>query len=636
MRAARVKVVGESNGVRGRVGQRRRLCEASMKGGNFMNPFSRSARLRRRQSVAVLTVAALGFGAFPSVAKADDVVSDGDLLAAASNSDMAFGSICINATTSRSATLWLTRNGDVTSPFVYDSNSTVTIFPIVPAGPVSVTGFLVITTPSNWEASSAGTLSSTAHATISVLPTALGAGSRTVTFLASGSGSSIASVTRSDTMEVTWTGVSCNTAPTVVVTGVTNGGSYSKGSVPAAGCSVTDAEDGPSAFAASLSAVTGPFASDGIGSRTASCSYTDTGGLTATASATFSVVDPTPPVIVPTITGTLGNNGWYTSNVTLAWSVTDPESTATPTGCSAASIASDQAATTYSCSATSAGGSTGPVTVTIKRDATVPGISAAATPSPNGAGWNNTNVNVAYTCTDTGSGIASCGPNQTLTAEGAAVPYSGTATDNAGNTASTSGTVKIDKTVPTVAVTGVTNGASYVLGSVPAAACSTTDGLSGKATDATLSVTGGPVGSVTATCSGGSDIAGNTGGSASATYSVVFAFSGFRQPVDNLPTLNVTKAGSSIPLKFSLGGYQGMAILANGYPSSVNVACGATAEDPIEETSTAGSSSLNYDALIDQYNYVWKTEKGWAGTCRTLTIKLTDGTIHQANFRFTK
>ena len=588
--------------------------------------------------MAVLAVAALGLSVFPSVAKADDLVSDGDLLAAASNSDMAFGSICINATTSRAASVWITRNGDAaTSQFVFGSNVTVIIFPLRVAGPVSVTESLVITTPSNWEASSAGTLSSTKLATISVHPAALGAGSSTVTFLASGKGSTAtSSVTRNDTMEVTWTGVSCNTAPTVVVTGVTNGGSYSKGSAPAAGCSVTDAEDGPSTFAATLSAVTGPFAGDGIGSRTANCSYTDTGGLIATASATFSVVDPTPPVIVPTITGTLGNNGWYTSNVTLTWSVTDPESTATPTGCVNQNIVLDQAATTYSCSATSAGGSAGPVTVTIKRDATAPGISAAASPSPNGAGWNNTNVNVAYTCTDTGSLIASCGPNQTLTAEGPAVPYSGTATDNAGNTRSTSGTVKIDKTAPTVAVTGVTNGASYVLGSVPAAACSTTDGLSGVATNATVSVTGGPVGSVTATCSGGSDTAGNTGGSASATYSVVFAFSGFRQPVDNLPTLNVAKAGSSVPLKFSLGSYQGMAIIAAGYPSSVNVSCGATAEDPIEETSTAGSSSLNYDALIDQYNYVWKTEKGWAGTCRTLTIKLTDGTIHQANFRFTK
>lgn len=51
---------------------------------------------------------------------------------------------------------------------------------------------------------------------------------------------------------------------------------------------------------------------------------------------------------------------------------------------------------------------------------------------------------------------------------------------------------------------------------------------------------------------------------------------------------------------------------------------------------TAGGSSLNYDPLIDQYNYVWKTEKAWANTCRKLTVKLIDNTEHVAYFNFTK
>jgi hypothetical protein len=58
--------------------------------------------------------------------------------------------------------------------------------------------------------------------------------------------------------------------------------------------------------------------------------------------------------------------------------------------------------------------------------------------------------------------------------------------------------------------------------------------------------------------------------------------------------------------------------------------------DTVEETVTAGGSSLNYDSSVDQYIYVWKTDKAWAGSCRTLTIKFADGSIHQANFRFTK
>ena len=53
-----------------------------------------------------------------------------------------------------------------------------------------------------------------------------------------------------------------------------------------------------------------------------------------------------------------------------------------------------------------------------------------------------------------------------------------------------------------------------------------------------------------------------------------------------------------------------------------------------EYTVTAGGSSLNYDTLADQYIYVWKTEKSWAGSCRQLQVQLNDGTLHTANFKF--
>lgn len=124
-------------------------------------------------------------------------------------------------------------------------------------------------------------------------------------------------------------------------------------------------------------------------------------------------------------------------------------------------------------------------------------------------------------------------------------------------------------------------------------------------------------------------------GIAIATVSLnTYVFSGFFQPVDNLPTLNSVKAGSAIPVKFSLNGNQGLNIFAAGYPTSTSTTCGTTAVDAIEQTVTAGSSSLAYDASADQYSYVWKTNKTWAGTCRTLVVKLDDGSYHYANFQF--
>jgi hypothetical protein len=248
-----------------------------------------------------------------------------------------------------------------------------------------------------------------------------------------------------------------NTAPQLVVAGVVGGASYAKGSVPAAMCQVTDAEDGNSSFPATLSAVTGPFSSDGIGLQTASCSYADGGGLTAAASETYGIVDPSMPGIsyVADPAAPDGNNGWYRSDVSLAWSVSEPESpnSLVKTGCVDQNIATDQAATSYPCSATSAGGTAGPVnSVAIKRDATNPTITGSRSPLANGFGWNNEDVSVSFSCGDSLSGVALCVGDQTVSAEGAGQSVAGNAEDKAGNTnsAAVSG-INLDKTNPTIA-----------------------------------------------------------------------------------------------------------------------------------------------------------------------------------------
>ena len=74
------------------------------------------------------------------------------------------------------------------------------------------------------------------------------------------------------------------------MTGVSHGAEYPYGDLPDAGCSVSDAEDGHPSIAPALSAISGPNAADGLGSRTATCSYTDKGGLTTTVSATYTII----------------------------------------------------------------------------------------------------------------------------------------------------------------------------------------------------------------------------------------------------------------------------------------------------------------------------------------------------------
>jgi hypothetical protein len=115
-----------------------------------------------------------------------------------------------------------------------------------------------------------------------------------------------------------------------------------------------------------------------------------------------------------------------------------------------------------------------------------------------------------------------------------------------------------------------------------------------------------------------------------------YNFTGFFEPVEDEGIVNIVNAGRSIPIKFSLDGYQGLDIFYLDYPSSILVgaACSGANVIPEAATVTASNSSLSYDPGTDQYTYVWKTEKGWAGSCRQLNIKLKDGSIHMAWFEF--
>jgi hypothetical protein len=122
-----------------------------------------------------------------------------------------------------------------------------------------------------------------------------------------------------------------------------------------------------------------------------------------------------------------------------------------------------------------------------------------------------------------------------------------------------------------------------------------------------------------------------------ATIAVIYSFSGFIGSIDAPPVFNRAKAGAAVAAKFSLGGDRGLAILAAGYPKSQPIQCDATSpSDPIEETVTAGSSSLSYDAATGLYTYVWKTEKAWANTCRLLSLRLADGAEYSALFMFSR
>lgn len=181
----------------------------------------------------------------------------------------------------------------------------------------------------------------------------------------------------------------------------------------------------------------------------------------------FTVVTPaqadtTPPVIVPSVVGTLGDNGWHVSDVAVSWDVSDSESSVTTDGCGPVTIDADTTGTTLTCVAESDGGQDSD-SVTIKRDATAPTTPAATTdpvtPDDSDGGWFRDGVTVSYDgSSDATSGVAGYSAPEAFSTSGEH-SYSGTATDLAGNVSSpATGTVKVDADIPYIDVAGCPEG----------------------------------------------------------------------------------------------------------------------------------------------------------------------------------
>ena len=132
----------------------------------------------------------------------------------------------------------------------------------------------------------------------------------------------------------------------------------------------------------------------------------------------------------------MGNAGWYVSDVTVSWTVTDDESAITSTtGCGSTLIDYDTAGELLTCSATSAGG-TSEQSVTIKRDATPPSITWSSDLPAHGGVYYFGFVPAEPTCS---AADALSGPNgSAVTGYGATIAshdMKATAYDVAGNKA---------------------------------------------------------------------------------------------------------------------------------------------------------------------------------------------------------
>jgi hypothetical protein len=103
-------------------------------------------------------------------------------------------------------------------------------------------------------------------------------------------------------------------------------------------------------------------------------------------------------------------------------------------------------------------------------------------------------------------------------------------------------------------------------------------------------------------------------------------------PVNPHPTVNLAKAGSTIPVKFRLGADRGLAVFSAGYPQVRSMACTSGDSDGVEQTLTTSTSKLVFDEVSGTYNYQWKTDRSRTG-CFELVLGFRDGEKLKSAYR---
>jgi hypothetical protein len=255
--------------------------------------------------------------------------------------------------------------------------------------------------------------------------------------------------------------------------------------------------------------------SSGEGPITLNASCQDVAGNAATASRTIKV-DKIAPTASPTQVPSANGAGWNPANVKVNWNWTDEGGSGIePANCTTSSTSSGEGTVTLNATCQDVAGNVGTASYTVKVDKIAPTASPTQVPSANGAGWNRGNVTVNWNWTDKGgSGIepANCTTWSTSSGEGT-VTLNASCQDVAGNVATASYTVKVDKTPPTAAPTALppANGAGWNRGNVTVNWNWTDKGGSGiEPANCTTSSTSSVEGTITlnASCQ---DVAGNVG-----------------------------------------------------------------------------------------------------------------------------
>jgi hypothetical protein len=411
----------------------------------------------------------------------------------------------------------------------------------------------------------------------------------------------------------------------------------------------TDAVDGPTPV--TCNPVSGTvFALDATSDVT--CSTADSRGNSISDGFTVTVRDTTAPTLTG-VTHKTGIEATSANGAAVTFAVTANDLVDGAVGVTCAKGVTDTSAgtpvtsgdtfplgtTKVTCSATDSRTNTGSgsFNVTVV-DTTAPELSTVT----NKTGIEATSASgavVTYTrptATDAvGAGPVSCTPASGATFALDTTTVTCSAKDAANNVGTTSFTVTVvDTTAPTLSLpasqeikaTGLDGAVANW--NTPTAS----DLVDGSVSVSCSSASGAlfPIGTTTVNCTA-TDAAKNTV-QGSFLINVQRTFTGFYQPVDTGRTVNLVKAGSTLPLKFEVfAGSTELSALDIFKPlSAKTVACSANETVAEIETLTSGSTALKYEN--GQYIWNWKTPSK-AGTCYQVAVITVDGAELTAQFK---
>ncbi|MBB3062680.1 PQQ-binding-like beta-propeller repeat protein [Microbulbifer rhizosphaerae] len=160
-------------------------------------------------------------------------------------------------------------------------------------------------------------------------------------------------------------------------------------------------------------------------------------------------LDKTPPQLLAEITPPANENGWHRESVTIGYTCADTLSGVA--SCPEAEQVSEEGADQQiAATAADIAGNVTEVKTTIQLDLTPPEIVTTITPPANSAGWHKTPVALSYQCSDNLSGMADCPEDRVESQQGRNREIPVSATDLAGNAASSSTLLSIDTTAPII------------------------------------------------------------------------------------------------------------------------------------------------------------------------------------------